>query len=100
MSGVLGHRFGRKKSRMGGWESSVKYWYSSYAVLRHAKYVYDWLNPTLASRYMTFGRVKASDSRMTSGYARGSSAISNSQNARGLGCGVSTRKTGPSGSLH
>ena len=93
MSGVLGQRFGRKKSRIGGWDSSVKYWYSSYAVLRHAKYVYDWLNPTLASRYMTFGRVNASESRIASGCARRSSAISHSQNAKGLVCGLSTLNT-------
>src|SRR5579859_5155579 len=92
MSGVLGHRFGRKKSATGGRVSSVKYCAISQAVLRQAKYVYDWLNPSLASRYMTLGRVNASDRKMTSGELRLTSAMSHSQKAKGLVCGLSTRK--------
>ena len=84
MSGVLAQRFGRKKSRIGGWASSVKYWYSSYAVLRHAKYVYDWLNPALASQYMIFGLVNASARKITSGSVLAMSASSRSQNFSGL----------------
>src|SRR5579864_6695273 len=93
ISGVFGHRFGRKNSRIGGCESSVKYWYSSHAELRHAKYVYDWLKPSLASRYITFGRVKASERKTASGSWRLTSPISHSQNANGLVCGLSTRHT-------
>src|SRR5579864_7679693 len=93
MSGVLGHRLGRKNSRMGGCASSLKYWYSSGAVLRQAKYVYDWLNPSLASRNITLGRVKASARKMTSGCSRLTSPISHSQNENGFVCGLSTRNT-------
>src|ERR1051326_2927215 len=92
MSGVFGHRFARRKSTTGGRVISVKYCASSHAVLRHAKYVYDWLNPSLARRYMTFGRVKASDSRITSGCFFLTSLISHSQNPNGLVCGLSTRR--------
>jgi hypothetical protein len=53
-------------------------------VLRHAKYVYDWLKPAFASRYITFGRVNASERRITSGCSRFSSPISHSQNANGF----------------
>src|SRR6266849_3236092 len=66
MSGVLGHRFGRRNSRMGVERSSVKYWLSSDLVLRHAKDVYDWLKPTFASRYISLGRVNASERKITS----------------------------------
>ena len=38
--------------------------------LRHVKYVYDWLKPSFASRYMTFGRVNASARKSTSGSRR------------------------------
>src|SRR4029077_4171634 len=72
--------------------SSVKYWYSSQAVLRQEKYVYDWLKPSLDGRHMTLGRVNASGSRMTSGLVRLSSPTSHSQNPKGLVCGLSTRK--------
>src|SRR5512135_77266 len=92
MSGVLGQRLGRKNSRIGGVASSVKYWYSSGAVLRQAKYEYDWLNPSLARRNITLGRVKASARKRTSGCARFTSPISHSQKANGLVCGLSTRK--------
>src|ERR1700694_1449059 len=89
MSGVFGQRLGRKNSRMGGCESSVKYCASSAAELRHAKYVYDCVNPSLASRNMTFGRVKASARKIASGCWRLTSPMSHSQNGNGLGWGVS-----------
>ena len=47
MSGVFGHRFGRKKSLTGGSVSSVKYSTISRFVLRHVKYVYDCVKPRL-----------------------------------------------------
>ena len=56
------------------------------------KYVYDWANPSLASRYMTFGRVKASARKIMSGYSALTSPINHSQNANGFVCGLSTRK--------
>src|ERR1700682_1624102 len=93
MYGVFGHRFGLKNSRIGGCDSSVKYCASSAAVLRHAKYVYDCVNPALARRYMTLGRVNASARKITSGYLRLTSAMSHSENAKGLVCGVTMRKT-------
>src|SRR6267143_6262188 len=92
MSGVFAHRLGRMKSRIGEERSSLKYWLSSHVVLRHAKYVYDWLKPSLASRYITLGRVNASDRRMTSGCSRFTSPISHSQKANGFVCGLSTRR--------
>src|SRR5258708_33560156 len=92
MWGVWGQRFGGMKSAPGGRASSVKYCAISQAVLRQAKYVYDWLNPTLASRYMTLGRVNASDRKMTSGELRLTSPMSHSQNGNGFVCGLSTRK--------
>src|SRR5438132_2618101 len=92
MSGVFGHRLGRKKSTTGGWVSSLKYCISSHEVLRHAKYVYDWLKPLFASLYITFGRVKASDRKITSGCCCLTSPMSHSQNGKGLVCGLSTRK--------
>src|ERR1700692_1300941 len=67
MSGVFGHRLGLKKSHTGDLVSSVKYCVMSHAVWRHAKYVYDCVNPHFANRYMTLGRVKASARKMTSG---------------------------------
>src|SRR5258708_4159321 len=93
MSGVLGHRLARKYSLTGGSDSSVKYCASSDGVLRHAKYVYDCVNPTLASRNMTLGRVNASERRITSGWPRLTSAISHSQKANGFVCGLSMRST-------
>jgi hypothetical protein len=47
MSGVFGQAFGRKKSLTGGFVISSKYSVSSYFVLRHAKYVYDCVKPSL-----------------------------------------------------
>ncbi len=92
MSGVFGQTFGRKYSRPGPCASSVKYSVSSCFVLRQAKYVYDCVKPSLASRCITFGRVNASARKITSGCARFSSAIAHSQNGNGLVCGLSTRK--------
>src|SRR6266852_6893863 len=92
MSGVFGHRFGRRNSRIGAERSSLKYWLSSDLVLRHAKYVYDWLKPTFASLYINLGRVNASDRKITSACSRLTSRMSHSQNENGLVCGLSTRK--------
>jgi hypothetical protein len=60
--------------------------------LRHAKYVYDCVKPSLASRYITLGRVNASERKIRSGCSLRSSPISHSQNANGFVCGLSTRK--------
>src|SRR4026209_963362 len=92
MSGVFGQTFGRKNSDTGGWVSSWKYSVSSCLWVRHVKYVYDWLNPTLASRYITFGRVNASARNSASGWAPFSSPRAHSQNGNALVCGLSTRK--------
>ena len=64
---LLGDRYGRKKSLMGGFVISSKYSVSSYFVLRHAKYVYDCEKPAFASQYMIFGLVNASARKITSG---------------------------------
>ena len=71
---LLGEDVGRVRprvragsSRPCGVDRSVKYSRSSHAVCRHAKYVYDWLKPTLASRSMTRGRVNASARKIVSG---------------------------------
>ena len=45
----------------------MKYSRSSDADCRHAKYVYDWLKPSLASRSITRGRVNASARKIVSG---------------------------------
>src|SRR5919107_4335475 len=92
MSGVFGQQFGRKYSREGDCESSVKYSVSSCLLLRHVKYVYDCVKPSFASRCITFGRVNASDRKITSGWSRLILAIAHSQNANGFVCGLSTRK--------
>src|SRR5207248_1604068 len=70
----------------------VKYSVSSCFALRHVKYVYDCVKPSLASQYMTFGRVNASARKIRSGFFALRSAIIHSQNANGLVCGLSTRK--------
>ena len=49
---MFGQKFGRKNSLIGGFVSSSKYSRISAAVLRQVKYVYDWLKPSLASRYI------------------------------------------------
>src|SRR5688572_8089718 len=92
MSGVLGQKFGRKNSAGSPRVSSVEYSRNSQAEFRQAKYVYDWVKPSLANRYMTLGRVKASDRKMRSGSCRLSSVITHSQNGNDLVWGLSTRK--------
>src|SRR5579871_3903667 len=92
MSGVLGHRLGRNTSAKAGCESSLKYSVNSCLPVRQVKYVYDWLKPSLASRYMIFGRVNASDRNVASGRTRFTSARHHSQKPNGLVCGLSTRK--------
>ena len=92
MSGVFGQQFGRKYSREASWLSSVKYSVSSSRVRRHVKYVYDCVKPSFASRCMTWGRVNASARKIARGYSAWISAMSHSQNAKGLVCGLSTRK--------
>src|SRR5687768_2972436 len=92
MSGVLGQKFGRKKSRIGDRLSSVRYCSSSHFVLRQAKYVYDCVKPSLARRYITLGRVNASDRKITSGHWLLIPEISHSQKGNGLVWGLSTRK--------
>src|SRR5438552_402867 len=92
MSGVLGHRLGRKNSRTSVWVNSVKYSVSSDLPFRQAKYVYDCVNPSLARRYITLGLVNASLRKITSGCLPFTSAISHSQKQNGLVCGLSTRK--------
>ena len=67
MSGVLGHKLGRKKSRISLEVSSVKYSTNSAWVLRQVNYVYDCEKPSFASRYMIFGRVNASERKIVSG---------------------------------
>src|ERR1041385_475908 len=93
MSGVFGQALGRKKSLTGGLVISSKYSANSYFVLRHAKYVYDWVNPALASQYMIFGRVNASARKITSGCSLLISRMTHCQNDSGLVCGLSTRNT-------
>ena len=60
-------KFGRNQSTSSVCDSSVRYWLSSQAVLRHVKYVYDCENPIFASRCITAGRTNASASSTTSG---------------------------------
>src|SRR5215469_332645 len=84
ISGVLGQRFARKKSRTSERESSVKYAVISSFVLRQVKYVYDCVNPSLARRYMTKGRVNASARKMTSGWASRIEPITHSQKGNAL----------------
>jgi len=50
------------------------------------------LKPTFASWRIIAARVKASARKMICGYSARSSAMSHSQNASGLVCGLSTRK--------
>src|SRR5690606_23035900 len=67
MSGVFTKKCGRKKSATGGRDTSRRESASSARVLRHVKYVYDCVKPSLASRYIILGRVNASDRKITSG---------------------------------
>src|SRR5260370_33685115 len=92
MAAVFGHRWGRRNSRIGVERSSLKYWLSSDLVLRHAKYVYDWLKPTFARLCISLGRVNASDRKITSACSRLTSLMSHSQNGHGLVCGLPARK--------
>ena len=50
------------------------------------------MKPSLARAFISFGRVKASDRKITSGSRALTSRISHSQNGKGLVCGLSTRK--------
>src|SRR5262249_33471385 len=93
MSGVFGQQLGRKYSRESSWVSSVKYSVSSAFDTLHVKYVYDCEKPSFARRCITRGRVNASARKIVFGYTRRISAIIHSQNAKGLVCGLSTRKT-------
>src|SRR5205807_8386379 len=92
MSGVFGQTFGRKYSRDGCCASSVKYSVSSQRVLRQVKYVYDCVKPSFASLCITRGRVNASERKISSGCLAFSSGMHDSQKAKALVCGLSTRK--------
>jgi hypothetical protein len=50
------------------------------------------VKPSLASRYIVFGRVNASARKITPGCVRCTSAMSHSQKAKGFVWGLSTRK--------
>src|SRR5688572_25920282 len=91
MSGVFANRLARMYSRDSVVVSSVKYSVSSAFVFRHVKYEYDWVNPSLAKRFISFGRVNASDRKIASACSRCTSAMTHSQNRNGLVCGLSTR---------
>src|SRR3569832_895506 len=92
MSGVLGQRLGRKYSRKLSYMSSVRYCVIYHMELRHGKKLYDWLKPILARRCITLGRVKASERKIASGCVRRVSLMSQCHSAKGLVCGLSTRK--------
>src|SRR5690625_6466967 len=93
MSGVVGQKLGRKKSATSVWKSSWAYSVSSSLVVRHVKYVYELLKPSLASVCIIFGRVNASDRKMRSGCSRRSSPMHHCQKGMDLVWGLSTRKT-------
>src|SRR5690625_4228260 len=93
MSGVLGQKLGRKKSATSVWKSSWAYSVSSSLVLRHVKYVYELLRPSLASVCIIFGRVNASERKIRSGCSRRSLAKRHCQKGMDLVWGLSTRKT-------
>src|SRR4051812_28038003 len=88
ISGVLTKKCGRKNSLTFVVVNSVRYSVSSCLLFRHVKYVYDCEKPSFASRYIIFGRVNASDRKMTSGYRARTSANIHSQNGSGLVCGL------------
>ena len=90
---MLGQKFGRKNSTTSVRVSSVMYASRSRGPFRHAKYVYDCVNPSFASRYIRFGRVNASARKITSGCDAWISPITHSQNRIDFVCGLSTRKT-------
>src|SRR5689334_21536301 len=68
-SGVFAKKFGQKYSFMSVVVSSVRYSVSSALLVRHMKYVYDWVKPALESAFIIFGRVNASERKMTPGCA-------------------------------
>ena len=92
MSGVFTKRLPRKYSVTGGVVSSVRYSRSSDALFFQVKYVYDIVKPSFARLFMRFGRVNASEKKITSGCTDWISAISHSQNGSGFVWGLSTRK--------
>src|SRR5262245_47306484 len=92
MSGVFANRFGRRYSRDSLVVSSVKYSTSSAFVFLHVKYEYDCVKPAFASQRISFGRVNASDRKITPGSRRLTSSIIHAQNPNDLVCGLSTRK--------
>src|SRR5438552_16682969 len=91
MSGVLGQKLGRYQSAEA--TSSSPYRRISAAVVRHVKYVYDWVNPTLPNPCITAGRVNASARKITSGWLSFTVQISQCQKSNGLVCGLSTRNS-------
>src|SRR6185295_1785600 len=92
MSGVLAKRFGRRYSRDSVVVGSVKYSTSSVFEFFHVKYEYDCVKPALASHFISFGRVKASDRKITSAWRSWTRSIIHAQNPNDLVCGLSTRK--------
>ena len=87
---MLTKKLGRNAVGLRG-RARVTYSVELVPVFRHVKYVYDWLKPSLASVSITAGRVNASARNTTSGWSACTVAISHSQNANGLVCGLSTR---------
>ncbi len=93
MSGVFGQKLGRKNSFTSVSASERRYSASSLFDVRQVKYVYDCENPTLASAYISFGRVKASARKMISGCWALMLSMHHRQKGIGLVCGLSTRNT-------
>src|SRR3970282_2670394 len=89
MSGVFGQKLGPKNSDTGGRDSSRRYAASSSLFVRHVKDVYDWLEPSLARRYMTRGRVNASARKSTSGWSALIRVMVASRTRKGFVCGLS-----------
>ena len=93
MSGVFGHRFGRKNSRTRASVSSVKYFVSSHFVSRHAKYVYDCVKPSFRQpvhhlRPRERLRQKDHVRMLAANFARSPTP----RTRNGFVCGLSTRK--------
>ena len=65
--GCVGPHVGPEVVEVRGIAQLGKYSVSSHFSLRHVKYVYDCVKPSLASRSITRGRVNASARKMTSG---------------------------------
>ncbi len=61
-------------------------------MLRHVKYVYDWVKPTLPSACIISGRVKASARKITCGCDSCIRSMIQPQNWSDFVCGLSTRK--------